>query len=165
MKASEFLSAVKKIKSSSSWYVHLLHCLYTLCSYLRSTCLFYALPKYLKDELVQVEKRAMSIICPGLLYQETIELVNIVPIVDFITGLCSNTFDTIIKDPEQRLNRLIQFSGPSRYALRCNRRFVVPKCKTDHFRNSLLLDPASIIYIRRFLVLLSCFLYFYIYGS
>ena len=69
---------------------------------------FYALPKYIKDELVRVEKRAMSIICPGLPYQETIELVNIVPIVDFITGLCSNTFDTIIKDPEHRLNRLIE---------------------------------------------------------
>ena len=51
---------------------------------------FYAVPKYLKDELVQVEKQAMSIICPGLLYQEAIELVNIVPVVDFITGLCSN---------------------------------------------------------------------------
>ena len=48
----------------------------------------------------------MSTICPALLYQETIELVNIVPIVDFIMGLCSNTFDTIIKDPEHRLNRL-----------------------------------------------------------
>ena len=56
----------------------------------------------------------MSIICPGLPYQETIELVNIVPIEDFITGLCRNAFDTIIKDPEHRLNRLIQFSGPSR---------------------------------------------------
>ena len=100
---------------------------------------FDALPKYLKDELVRVEKRAMSIICPGLPYQETIELVNIVPIVDFITGLCSNTFDTIIKDPEHRLNRLIQFSGPSRYALRCNRRFIVPKCKTDRFRNSFII--------------------------
>ena len=97
---------------------------------------FYALPKYLKDELVRVEKRAMSIICPGLPYQETIELVNIVPIVDFITGQCSNTFDAIIKDPEHRLNRLKQFSGPSRYALRCNRHLIVPKCKTDRFRNS-----------------------------
>ena len=119
---------------------------------------FYALPKYLKDELVRVEKRAMSIICPGLPYQETIELVNIVPIVDFITGLCSNTFDTIIKDPEHCLNRLIQFSGPSRYALRCNRRFIVPKCKTDRFGNSFIIY----IYIYRFLVLFSYFLYFYI---
>ena len=107
----------------------------------------------------------MSIICPGLLYQETIELVNIVPIVDFITGLCSNTFDTIIKDPEQRLNRLIQFSGPSRYALRCNRRFVVPKCKTDHFRNSFIIRSCIDNIYTYILVLLSCFLYSYIYGS
>ena len=41
---------------------------------------FYALPKYLADELVRVEKRAMSIVCPELPYQETIELMNIVPI-------------------------------------------------------------------------------------
>ena len=44
-------------------------------------------PKYLKDELVLVEKRAVSIICPGMPYQETIELANIVLIVDFVTGL------------------------------------------------------------------------------
>ena len=94
---------------------------------------FYALPKYLKDELVRVEKRAMSIICPGLPYQEAIELMNIVPIVDFITRLCSNTFDTIIKVPEHRLNRLIQFSGPSRYSLRCNRRIIVPKMQDRSF--------------------------------
>ena len=48
---------------------------------------FYALPKYLKDELMRVEKQAMSIICPGLPYQEAIEPVDIVPVVDFITGL------------------------------------------------------------------------------
>ena len=113
---------------------------------------------------MRVEKRAMSIICPGLPYQETIELVNIVPIVDFITGLCSNTFDTIIKDPEHRLNRLIQFSGPSRYALRCNRLFVVPKCKTDRFRNSFIIRSCiDNIYTQIFSPFLIFFLYFYIY--
>ena len=61
--------------------------------------------------------RAMSIICPGLPYQEAIELMNIVPIVGFIKGLYSNTFDTIIKDPEHRLKSLIPFSGPSGYTL------------------------------------------------
>ena len=64
---------------------------------------------------------------------------NIVHTVDFITGLCSNTFDTIIKDPEHHLNSLIPFRGPSRYALRCNRRFIVPKCKKDRLRNSLII--------------------------
>ena len=113
---------------------------------------------------MRVEKRAMSIICPGLPYQETIELVNIVPIVDFITGLCSNTFDTIIKDPEHCLNRLIQFSGPSRYALRCNRLFVVPKCKTDRFRNSFIIRSCiGNIYTQIFSPFLIFFLYFYIY--
>ena len=108
----------------------------------------------------------MSIICPGLPYQETIELVNIVPIVDFITGLCSNTFDTIIKDPEQRLNRLIQFSGPSRYALRCNRRFVVPKYKTDRFRNSFIIRSCiDNIYTYIFSPFIMFFILLYIYGS
>ena len=101
--------------------------------------LFYALLKYLKDELVRVEKRAMSIICPGMPYQEVIEPVNIVPIVDFITGLGSNTFNTIIKVPEHHLNSLIPFSEPSRYVLRCNKRFIVPKCKTNRFRNSFII--------------------------
>ena len=66
-------------------------------------------------------------------------MVNIVRIVDFITGLCSNSLDIIIKGPEPRLNSLIPFSGPSRYALRCNRRFIVTKCKTDRFRNSFII--------------------------
>ena len=54
----------------------------------------------------------MSIICPGLPYQEAIELVKIVPVVDFITGLCGYAFDTIIMVPGHRLNSLIPFSGP-----------------------------------------------------
>ena len=58
-----------------------------------------------------------------------------VPNVDVITGLCKNNFDTIIEDPEHRLNSLIPFNGPSRYALRCNRRFIVPNFKTYRFRN------------------------------
>ena len=67
--------------------------------------------------------------------QEAIEVVNVVPNVDFITGLCKNNFDTIIEDPEHRLNSLIPFNGPLRYALRCNRRFIVPNFKTYRFRN------------------------------
>ena len=39
-KVSVCFSAVKKIKSSSAGYVHFLHCLYTLCSYVRGTRLF-----------------------------------------------------------------------------------------------------------------------------
>ena len=65
---------------------------------------FYALPKYPKDELLWVEKQAMSIIFPGLPYQEAISLVNIVPIADFIAGICSNTSDTLIRVLEHHLD-------------------------------------------------------------
>ena len=100
---------------------------------------------------MRVETWAMSIICPGLPYQEAVEPVNIVPLVDLITGLCSDTFDTIIKVPEHPLNSLIPCSGPSRYVLRCNKRFIVPECKSNRFRNlALILDPVLIIYVRRF---------------
>ena len=86
---------------------------------------FHALLKYLKDELVRVEKWTMSIICPGQPYQEAIELVNIVPDIDYC--------------------------GPSRYALRRNKRFIVPKCKTFYrFRNIFIIRFC--IYTRRFLI-------------
>ena len=74
---------------------------------------------YLKNELVRVEKRAMSIICPELPYQKAIELVNIVPIVDFIKGLCSNTFDIILKDPEHRLSSYLKLCSMVKQALDC----------------------------------------------
>ena len=31
------------------------------------------------------------------------ELLNIVPIIDFITAICNETFDTIVRDPEHHL--------------------------------------------------------------
>ena len=32
------------------------------------------------------------------------------------------------------------------YALRCNRRFIVPKCKTDRFRNSFIIRSCTLIF-------------------
>ena len=86
-----FFSAAKEIESSSAGYVPLFTLLvYALFLRARHPS-FYALLKYLEEELVRVEKRAMSLICPGLPYQEAIELVNIVPIVD----LCSKVQQTL----------------------------------------------------------------------
>ena len=95
---------------------------------------FHALLKYLKDELVRVEKWTTSIICPGQPYQEAIELVNIVPNIDYCR--------------------------PSRYALRRNKRFIVPKSRLFIVLGIFLLsDFVLIIYTRRFLV------FFFIFGS
>ena len=105
----------------------------------------------------------MSISCQGLPYQEAIELVNIVPIVDFIAGLCSNTFNTIIKVPEHCLKRLIQFSGPSRYALRCTGASSHLNAIQIVLGIVLLLDPVLITYIRTFLVFLLSYLFVFLY--
>ena len=43
-----------------------------------SPAFFYALPLYLKKDLENVEKRALSIICPGLAYRKALELSNII---------------------------------------------------------------------------------------
>ena len=74
-KASKRLYCLVQLKISR--VPRLMCLLFTLLVYalfLRTQYLlfFYALPKYLKDELVRVEKRAMSIICSGLPYQKTI---------------------------------------------------------------------------------------------
>lgn len=76
MKASKRLYFLVQLKRSrvsrqymSSFYTA---CIRSVLTY-EAPVFFYTLPKYLKDELVQVQKRAMSIICSGIPYQQVIE--------------------------------------------------------------------------------------------
>ena len=117
---------------------------------------------------LKFEKQAMSIICPGLPYQEAVELVNIVPIVYFITGLCSYTFDTIIKVPRHRLHswshlvdRHVMFRDATSTSSYLNARLIALEI-------ILFLDPVLIIYIyvdfQSFFNIL-CVLYTFLYTS
>ena len=113
-------------------------------SYIRSVLtyaspvFFYALPMYLKKDLESVEKRALSIIWTGLAYREALELTHIDSINDYITSLCKKTFTSIANDPAHRLHSMLPSPGPLRYNLRRKRRFVIPKCKIERFKNSFL---------------------------
>ena len=109
-----------------------------------SPVFFYALPMYLKKDLERVEKRALAIICPGLSHMDALELSNIVSINDYIAGLCNKTFTSIVNDPTHCLHSMLQFREPSRYELRHKRRFVVPKRKTERFKNSFLMRSCFI---------------------
>ena len=93
---------------------------------------------YLKKDFERVEKRALSIICPGLAYREALEFLHIDSILDYIANLCKKTFSSIANDPAHRLHSMLPFSGPSRYNFRLKRRFVIPKCRTERFKNSFL---------------------------
>ena len=110
-------------------------CIKSVMTY-ASPAFFCALPLYLKKDLENVEKRALSTICPGLAYRKALELSNIMSINDYIVSLCKKTFLSIANDPAHRLNNTLQSSGPSCYNLRCKRRFKIPKCKTERFKNS-----------------------------
>ena len=61
-------------------------CIWSVLMY-ASPVVFNALPKYLKNQVERVEKRALSIICLGLSYNDAIELLNIVPITVFIAAI------------------------------------------------------------------------------
>ena len=110
---------------------HELILFYTSCIRSVMTCaspaFFYALPLYLKKDLENVEKRALSFICMGQAYREALELSNIRSINDYISSLCKKTFLSIANDPAHRLHNMLQSSGPSCYNLRCKRRLAIPK--------------------------------------
>ena len=93
---------------------------------------------YLKKDLERVEKRALSIICPGLAYREALKSLNIDSILDYIANLCKKTFSSIANDPAHRLYSMLPFSGPSHYNLCLKRGFVIPKCRTERLKNSFL---------------------------
>ena len=117
-------------------------CIRSVMTY-ASPAFFYALPLYLRKDLENVEKRALSIICPGLAYRKALEVSNIMSINDYITSLCKETFLSIANDPAHRLHNMLQSSGPSSYNLRCEGRFAIPKCKTKRFKNSFLVRSCT----------------------
>ena len=66
---------------------------------------FNGLPRYLKKELVRLEKRAISIITSEKC-NSAIE-VGLTPILEHYYVLCSRLFDNIVSDPNHKLKALL----------------------------------------------------------
>ena len=66
---------------------------------------FNGLPQYLKNELVRVEKREISIITSGK-YNSAIEA-GVTPILEHHYVLCCTLFDNIVSDPNHKLKALL----------------------------------------------------------
>ena len=79
------------------------------------------------------ESEQLMSICPRYTYQQTIELVDIIPILDFSKRVCKNSFCDIVNNFSHRLNSLIEINRPSLYV------------KQTVSRTVLLLDRASYI--------------------
>ena len=85
-----------------------------------------ALPQYLKNELVRIEKRALSIIFPSMSYNKACEVLGITPITEHQSQLCSKLLDAIVTDSKHKLHDLLPQENNASYNFRNNRPFVLP---------------------------------------
>ena len=93
-----------------------------------------ALPQYLKNELVRIEKRAQSIILP-----KACEVLGITPITEYHSQLCSKLFDAIVTDPKHKLHGLLPQENNASYNFRNNRPFVLLRVHTNGANNTFIL--------------------------
>ena len=98
-----------------------------------------ALLQYLKNELVRIEKRALSIILPSMSYNKACEVLGITPITEHHSQLCSKLFDAIVTDPKHKLHGLLPQENNASYNFRNNRPFVLPRVHTNRANNTSML--------------------------
>ena len=66
-----------------------------------------ALPQYLKNELIHIEKRALSIILPSMSYNKACKVLRITPITEHHSQPCTKLFDAIVANPNHKLDGLL----------------------------------------------------------
>ena len=88
---------------------------------------FYALPKYLQRELERVQKRALSIICPSLSYDEALNEAGIPTIISYCEDICDKVFNAALGNKDNKLNKLLTEANKAPNVLRNQRHFALPK--------------------------------------
>ena len=105
----------------------------------------HALPKYLRDELERVQKRALACIFPAIHYHDALSRAKIKSIDEHHEELTNRLFDKILRNPTCKLNQLIPDGvGHIEYDLRCQRTLHVPITKTQRFLNSFIISSSNI---------------------
>ena len=102
-----------------------------------------ALPKYLKKELVRLEKRAIAIMNPGTHYNVASDVLNMRLIEDHHDLLCSRLFNSMMRDVNHKLAELLPPLYSSHHDLRNERKFNVPCTFTNRARNSFVFTMAA----------------------
>ena len=104
---------------------------------------YHALPQYLKNDLIRLEKRAISIINPDVDYLAAGEVLGMKLIEEHHNLLCKNLFDNIVNNANHKLADLLPKKHNSYYALRSEHKFNLPQFKTNRTRNSFVIAMAS----------------------
>ena len=105
-------------------------------SHISTATFHHALPGYLCDDLERIQKRALSIISPGLSYTDNLTVHDISTLKDRRQKLCKKLFQTVVSDADHKLYHLLPPSKTSAYNLRRLRRFDCPATRTNRFSNS-----------------------------
>ena len=98
---------------------------------------YHSLPQYLKNELIRLEKRAISIINPGMDYSAAGEILNIKPIEEHHNFLCKNLFDNVTKDPNHKLYDLLPQKYNWHHDLRNGHEFDIPHFNTYYIHDKI----------------------------
>ena len=98
---------------------------------------FYALPKYSQCERVQ--KKALSIICPSLSYDEALNEAGIPTIISYCEDICDKvlTLPSATRITNLTSKKKLTEANKAPYLLRNHRHFALPKWKTDCFKNTI----------------------------
>ena len=63
--------------------------------------------QYLENELIRIEKRALSIILPSMSYNKACKVLRITPIIEHHSQPCTKLFDAIVANPNHKLDGLL----------------------------------------------------------
>ena len=118
------------------------------CSVIRSV-LEYAcqvfhcnLPLYLSDEIERIQRRALRIMFPACSYSEGLVKAGLPSLYDRRSQLCKELFSNIERG-DHKLSHLLPARPRRNYHLRSNRKFVVPDCKTNRYRDSFIISHCT----------------------
>ena len=96
----------------------------------------HAVPAYLSDDLERVQKRALSVISPGLSYHDSLALHNISSLRDRRIEQCNKLFESVVSDSDRKLHHLLPPKNTNKHNTRNQRQFALPKMCTKRFSNT-----------------------------
>ena len=100
-----------------------------------------SLPQYLSDQLERLQKRALRIISTNdLSYRQALEVFNIPTLYDRREAIGNSTFQEISNNNNHKLYSLLPPPYLGTLRTRKNRKFQVPRFKTNCFRDSVIVS-------------------------
>ena len=135
-----FLRQLKRAKVPTNDLQFLHHCIRPVA---KCACPVFhtVLPQYLSDQLERLQKRALRIISTDdLSYRQALEVFNIPTLYDRREAIGNSMFQEISNNNNHKLYPLLPPPYLGTLRTRNNRKFQVPRFKTNRFRDSFIVS-------------------------